>query len=666
MHMIRLLLTILLLGAPIAQGAGRYVTDRAGAPVRWREWGPVAVQAAVQQERPIFLSIGFAASWECEQMHREAFANARNAAALNDAFVPVLLDRIEHPEVAAAFEAVASSMTGLQGSPANLILTPELEVFAVGGPMSSDDLGTMLVSQATRWADERAAVLAEARAHVQKTRASLAPFGPTPVTAETIDDVLNDIASTYDPANGGFGGVPRQPHPTTLSFLLRHAVQAKDEGLRERVVDTLRKVVMSPVRDQLGGGFHRATRDAAWQQPYYEKMLADQALMSEVLLDAWRVTKDPDLLYAVRTTLDYAVRDLQVLRELFDASQDAHNLIPLNGPEFANGAVYYWKAAEVRRLIGDEVAGKVLRLFDIVEEPSLPRLREPQLFPEIYGALAAPLAKLLDVRLKRPAPFRERGTAAGNGLMISALARASILLEEPRYREAAVRAGQAIEKKLWKPAQSTLLRTADGTAALHEDYAFAIGGMLDLFEATNDIRWFELAVKLQKRADVLFWNADQGRYTTGGSLPMRLGGLHLEADADLPSSNAAAARNLLRLAALTGTAAWSARPPTIFRSFGGQLQQSGAEIPSMAEAFELSRLEPSTLVITGDVRSRAAYDLLLEWHKRSPLMRAHIMLPHKGVARERVTKAFPWTAALAPDPEGPIAYLCAAGECRRQ
>jgi uncharacterized protein len=308
----------------------------------------------------------------------------------------------------------------------------------------------------------------------------------------------------------------------------------------------------------------------------------------------------------------------------------------------------------------------VLRLFDIAEEPALPRLREPRFFPEVYGALAEPLATLLEIRLQRPAPFRERGTAAGNGLMISALARASILLEEPRYREAAVRAGQAMQTKLWKPAQSTLLRTAGGSEALHEDYAFAVGGMLDLFEATSDVRWLEHALTLQKRADLLFWNEKEGRYATGTTLPPRLVGLHMEVDADLPSSNAIAARNLLRLAALTGNPSWSARPATIFQSFGGHLEQSGADLPSMAESFELSRLEPSMLVITGDVRSKAAYELLVEWQKRSPPMRAHLMLPHKGVARERVTKALPWTAALAPDPEGPIAYLCAAGECRRQ
>ena len=665
--MIRPLLLIVLLLAPLAEGAGRYVTDREGAPVKWMEWGPAALKRAQKEQRPIFLSVGFAASWESERMHREAFLIGENAEALNAWFVPVLLDRIEYPEVAAVYEEMLRSMTGTGGLPANLVLTPALEPFAAAGWLSASDLSRLLVINANRWTDDRPAVLEEAKANVQKALAERGGFPPEPVTTAMIEAVVDAIASRYDAKNGGFGGTPRRVDPVTLSFLLRYAARTKHEPIAQLVVDTLKKVVASPIRDQLGGGFHRATKDEAWQEPYFEKMLVDQALIGEALVDAWQLTNDPDLLHAARTTFDYVLRDLHARREILDASQDAHSLVPLQGPEFANGAFYRWKAEEVRHLLGDEVAAKVLAVYEIGEEQAtLPRLREARFLSETYGGLLEPLAKLLEVRLNRPAPFRERGTAAGNGLMIAALARASRELGEPRYAEAATLAANAVLAKLWTSATSTLVRTGDKTAALNEDYAFLVSAMLELFETTYDIRWLELAIALQKKQDATFWNASIGRYDVGRSVPQSLSLLYVEGDGDSPSSNAISARNLQRLAALTGNEAWTARPAAIFRSFGGRLQRAGFELASLAHSFELSMLPASYVVVTGEPRARATHELLAEWRTKSVPLRAHILLPRKGTSRDRVTRAMPWTAALAPDPENPIAYLCTAGACKRQ
>ena len=210
------------------------------------------------------------------------------------------------------------------------------------------------------------------------------------------------------------------------------------------------------------------------------------------------------------------------------------------------------------------------------------------------------------------------------------------------------------------------MRTADKTPALNEDYAFLVSGMLELFETTYDVRWLELAIALQKKQDATFWSESIGRYAVGRSVPATLSLLFVETDGDSPSSNAISAMNLQRLGALTGNAAWAARPAVIFRSFGGHLQNAGFELASLASAFEQSLLAPSYVVVTGGSRARATHELLAEWRAKSVPMRFHILLPDKGTARSRVVRALPWTETLKPDPEVPVAYLCAAGACRRQ
>ncbi|HYO75882.1 MAG TPA: hypothetical protein VE010_05420, partial [Thermoanaerobaculia bacterium] len=211
-----------------------------------------------------------------------------------------------------------------------------------------------------------------------------------------------------------------------------------------------------------------------------------------------------------------------------------------------------------------------------------------------------------------------------------------------------------------------LLHSDSRAAATADDYALLVQGLLDLFDSTHDVRWFDHAIALQSRQDQLFWDASLGRYATGNTLPEALHELLVEADDVLPSANSAAALNLLRLAALTGNETWAQRPAMIFQSLGGRLRNDGARLPQLAAAYELSLLEPRIVVVTGDPRKQLTLDLLRSIHARHEPMRAVVFLPHKGAPRERVVKALPFTGALAPDPELPLAYLCARGECRRQ
>ncbi len=671
--MLRRFVLVLLLAVP-ALASSRYVSDRQGAPIGWQPWGPAALQRAQKENRPIFLSVCFAASYECYRMHREAFLVGETAETMNAYFVPVLLDRIEFPEIAESYQTLLRSMTGKSGYPANFILTPTLEPFVAAGFLEAGELSRLLIIASNRWANERPQLLAEAKANVEKARELGEKRAPSPVDEKTIEAVIDDIARRYDATNGGFAvASPRRPDPMIVSFLLRYAARTKFENIRGVALTTLRKLAVAPIRDQLGGGFHRAAKDAAWREPYFEKTLPDQALLALAYIDAAQITKDPELTFVARSTLEYVARDLRNAKNgNFDAAQDAYNLVPGQGPEAVNGAFYLWTPDEIARLIGHDAAGKVFRVYGIAEgTKSLPVLQDPRFFGETIDELASPLAKILEVRQKRPEPFREfTGVAGWNGLMISAFARSAAAFDDGSYLDAARAAANILVTKLWNAPKKTLSRTDIASTpqieALAEDHAFVVQGMLDLFDITYETKWLDLAIALQQRQDELFWSQGLGRYTTGTSVPPSLRGLLQETDDETPSVNAASAVNLLRLAALTGNPAWRARPGTIFESFGGRLRTNGAEVAQLAAAYEMSLIAPRVVVVTGDARKKETGEALRAIHERWEPMRAVVFLPVKGVGRDRVTRALPFTAALTSDPEQVITYVCANGECRRQ
>jgi uncharacterized protein YyaL (SSP411 family) len=266
-----LILTILALTIP-AHAATRWFSERAESPVKWQEWGKGALERARKQKRPVFLSIGSAASWDGYRMQRDAFLAANVATILNADYVPILLDPIEYPELAEAYGRVLQSMSGAKGStPLNLVLTPTLEPFAGDGYLSAEELNRMLVGAINRWTHDQANVIAEARANVAKARATAEQRAPLAVDATTPEAVVDAVAKTYERE--------KTVDPSAIRFLFRYAARMKHEPLRALAVSALRNRAVSRVRDQLGGGFHRC-------DTCFEKLLYDQALMALAYLDA--------------------------------------------------------------------------------------------------------------------------------------------------------------------------------------------------------------------------------------------------------------------------------------------------------------------------------------------------------------------------------------------
>ncbi len=640
------LAALIVLSLPLGAARSPYLVAHDSNLVHWSPWGAEAFARAKKEDKPIFLSIGYASCHWCHVMSHESFDDPEIAKLLNDYFVPVLVDRQEHPDVDATYLSFVQATTGSAGWPANLILTSDLQPLIGASYMKPEALNRLLVIVSNRWATERKAFLSSA----SMIAAMIDQPSPASVTAnETIARAIDELQQSFDHEHGGFGTEQKFPHAPTLDFLLRSSnVAAKEMALK-----TLRVMADAQIHDQIGGGFHRYTTDSAWREPHFEKMLSDQALLAIAYLEAWQLTRDARFESVARDTLDY-ILDLRQASGGFGSGQDADSIIPgKKGPELVEGAFYFWTPEQLE-FLGKENATLAARYYGIDKEHNLPFVAHPA------GDIAQIRARMKEARSKRPAPFIDTKVIAGwNGLAISALARVGAAFEEPRYIGAAKDASKVIRTKLWK----TKLSRVEGIDALCEDYAFVIAAMLDLFEATGDVALLEFAVTLQTKQDALFWNETASRYDKGGAMPKQLAQLAAESESDLPTANSIAASNLFRLGEFTDSAAWRERATNIFHGYGSRLLNAPSELPAMVAAMTMMTSAPRQIVITGYAGADDTRALMRIAHER--LLPFRIIVPaYGGAAQQRLAAYMPVVKEMKPIDRKATAFVCEHYMCK--
>jgi uncharacterized protein len=659
----RLVVAILLLVATtavakpnrLATAKSPYLREHAGNAVDWMPWGAEALARAKREQRPIFLSIGYASCHWCHVLSRESFDDPEVAKLINDYFVPVLVDREEHPDVDATYLAFVQATTRSAGWPMNVILAPDLQPLIGTTYIKRDELARLLVIVSNRWAHERAELLANARQSLEMVRSMSEQPSPAEVAAgQAIASGVAAIRETYDAEHGGFGGAPKFPQPATLDFLLRSG----DAGARDMALKTLRAMAAGSIYDQIGGGFHRYTVDASWLDPHYEKMLTDQALLAIDYLEAWQLTHDATFERIARATLDCIVRDFRNPDGGFASGYDADSLIAgKSGPESVEGIFYRWDPNQLA-FLGKRGADIAAYYFGIDKPGALPReahsidaaRREwggtafDAELQEIHG-------KLLELRSKRPRPAVDDKEIAGwNGLAISALARGGAVFGEPKYLKAATDAAALLRK------EKKLMRFG-AIDAYPDDYAYVIQGMLDLFEATGDVALLEYAVGAQTQQDKLFW--DGARYSGGGTIPKALAAIAAENETTLPTANSVAAANLLRLGELTDAGAWRERAAAIFRAYGTRI----ADFPAMLSALSMTRTPPRQIVIAGRASNDDTKALLRIAHQ--PLAPFRVIVPVVGgPSQQRLAAYMPVVAGMKPRDGHAVAFVCEHYVCK--
>jgi hypothetical protein len=558
-----------------------YLLQHAHNPVDWFPWGPDALARAKLLDRPIFLSIGYAACHWCHVMERESFEDEATARYLNDHFVSIKVDREERPDLDQVYMAAVQAMTGGGGWPMSVFLTSDGRPF-YGGTYFPDaprhgmpSFRQVLEGVDRAWRQERAQVeAAGGRLVAGLVEGARLGAGRDDPTEELLDAATAAIEASFDPGNGGWGRAPKFPQPMTIEYLLRRHLATGDDRPLAIARRSLDAMADGGIHDQLGGGFHRYSTDAAWLVPHFEQMLYDNAQLARVYLHAWQATGDPRYLDVAAGTLDYMIRELTSRDGAFAASQDADT----DGVE---GATFVWRPAELAEALGTD-AELFAAAYDVTEagnwdgtsilrrivaDADLAQRTGVEAF-EVAARLASARERLLARRQERPQPARDdKALAAWNGMAIAALADAAAALAGvgsqdglpdgsiATYLEAAQRTAEAIVSGLLG-ADGTLGRSwkdgrASGTGVL-EDYTHLADGLLALYDATFDERWFTKARALMDHVLERFADPAGGFFDTSDRHERLITRPKDIQDNAVPSGNAMAAVVLLRLHALTG------------------------------------------------------------------------------------------------------------------
>ncbi len=678
-----------------------YLQMHAHNPVEWYPWGEEALERARREAKPIFLSVGYSTCHWCHVMERESFENEEIAALLNQHFISIKVDREERPDVDRVYMTFVQASTGSGGWPMSVFLTPDLKPFFGGTYWPPEDrygrpgFVRILESVAKTWQNERERVVEHAAEVVEHLRQAVgaAATAPGRLSASVLEAATRRIESSYDAADGGFGGAPKFPRPVIFNLLLRTTARTGEPEALGMTLHTLSRMAAGGLHDHLGGGFHRYSVDATWRVPHFEKMLYDQAQLAVSYVEAFQITHDAFFARTARDILDYVLRDLRGPEQGFYAAEDADSLIEEGKPERGEGAFYVWRAEEIERTLKSDdfllfafyydvrPSGNVAPENDLQGEfrgknilHAIHSLHEAaeisgQSEAEVRRRLAAMGRKLLAARNQRPRPARdEKILTAWNGLMLSALARAAPALDEPKYLAAAESAAAFLRAKLYDETSGRLRRRyREGEAAIDaflEDYACLIEGLLDLYEASFQLEHLAWASRLQERQDQLFWDArDGGYFSTASATSDILLRMRDSYDGAEPSGNSVAALNLLRLARFTGREEWRAKAEKTLEAFGRQLEQAPETLPQMAVALDFALAKPREIVIAGGRRAADTQALLRQIHSR--FIPNKILLAVDGAEEQKtLARWLPFIENVKPLGGKATAYVCENYVCK--
>ncbi len=592
----------------LIQEQSPYLLQHAHNPVDWYPWGEKAFTRAREEDKPVFLSVGYSTCHWCHVMEEESFENQRIAQFLNEHFVAIKVDREERPDVDQLYMSAVQALTGRGGWPMSVFLTPEGEPFFGGTYFPPDDrhgrpgFRSLLERIQSAWETDRGQVVNSA----QQMTALLREANQAPAAGGTAADggsnllaaAFGQLRDRFDDQQGGFGAAPKFPTPHNLTFLLRYANRTGDETALNMVRTTLDRMAAGGIYDHLGGGFHRYSTDARWLVPHFEKMLYDQAGLTLAYTDAFLVTGDDRYAEVVRGILEYVLRDLRDEGGGFYSAEDADS-------EGEEGTFYVWTAREIEEALDPDIARGVMDEYDVTqggnwEGHSILNRRDIRrtVSPEVKSALKT----LFDIREKRERPHRdEKIIAAWNGYMIEALARAGRALGEARYIQAAEDASRFIREHLWDDGRlQRYHRGGARTAAYVDDYAFLGRGELALYETTFDPAHLAEAKRIAEEMIGLF-HQDEGSFVMAGHDAEQLIAPVVESyDGAMPSGNSAAAVFLLRLGHLLGDRSLEQKGRDVLSAFARNTLRSPSAHLELLSGLDFVLGPISEIVIAGD------------------------------------------------------------------
>lgn len=551
-----------------------YLIQHVENPVDWYPWGEEAFQKSKRENKPILLSIGYSTCHWCHVMARESFEDEEMAQLINEVFVPVKVDREEHPDVDSTYMAACQIMTGQGGWPLTVFMTSDLKPFFAGTYFPRDDselsigLRSIVLNLKDLWEKnknqllESAGKITDALNQITSTK-----IGELPAES-TLQLAYESLGSSFS-EYGGFGTSQKFPSPNLLIYLLRYHEKTGEKGALDMVEETLMAMRMGGIWDHVGFGFHRYTVDPKWLVPHFEKMLYDQAQLTMVCLEAYQVTGKDEYREMVEKILEYVLRDMTSQEGGFFSAEDAES-------QGVEGKFYLWSQKEIKEILDQDDFKLFTRIYKVkergnyldertglftgenilhLEKPLEKTAEEMDLSAvELKGKIDTILSTLFKEREKRVHPSKDDKVLTDwNGLMVAALSQAGRVLKEKRYTEAALKAVEFIKGNLYQDGK-LYHRYRDGEVKEEgylEDYAFLVWGLLELYQTTLDSSWMEWAYELNQITLDKYLDKDNGGfYQTSEDIKEVLMRRKDHHDSALPSGNGITLLNLQKLASI--------------------------------------------------------------------------------------------------------------------
>ncbi|MGV8074140.1 MAG: thioredoxin domain-containing protein [Syntrophobacteraceae bacterium] len=659
-----------------------YLLQHAGNPVDWYPWGEEAFRKARNEDKPIFLSIGYSTCHWCHVMEHESFEDPGVAEVLNEHAVCIKVDREERPDIDNVYMAVCQSLTGRGGWPLSIFMTSDGKPFYAGtyfprhSRMGMPGFTDVIIQLSNLWKKDRGRIYQLSEQITASIQPKSGYQGAPALDMQTTAKAYHELRKNYDHTYGGFATAPKFPTPHNYSFLLRwHRRNPSSEALSmvEKSLDAMRN---GGIFDQIGYGFHRYSVDQRWLVPHFEKMLYDQAMLAISYTEAYLVTGRTRYAQVSREIFEYVLRDMTDPQGGFYSAEDADS-------EGEEGVFYVWTPEEVIDILGEEDGGIFCRFFDISEggnfegNKSIPHITKPlDVFSKLVGMNIDQLEallydarrKLFAVREKRIHPLKDdKILTSWNGLMIAALAKGYQALGDRAYLDAASKAADFVLRVLRHNSGRLLRRYRDGEAAYPgylEDYAFFCWGLIELYESSFSVRYLEEALIITKQMLDLFRDdRNGGFYFSADDNESLIARDKQVYDGAVPSGNSVAMLNLLRLSRITGNSEWEEKADLMLRSFAGVVGDYPSGYTQFLNAVDFALGPNREIVIAGEPEHESTLAMLRVLYGKFQPNRV-LMLKNGGEAGERLAALAAHVKDIEPLESKSTVYICENYACK--
>lgn len=616
-----------------------YLLQHAANPVDWYPWAEESFEMARQEDKPVFLSIGYSTCHWCHVMEHESFEDYQIAALMNETFISIKVDREERPDIDNIYMSVCQMTTGSGGWPLTIIMTPDKKPFFAATYIPKENrfnrpgLLTIIPQIKKLWDLKRGEVLNSAKQitdYLQKYSHSQfsgqSELGPDKI----IDKAYLRLESSFDKIYGGFGSAPKFPTAHKIIFLLRYWQRTKSEAALQMAETTLKTIRKGGIYDHIGFGFHRYSTDRYWLLPHFEKMLYDQAMLAMAYTEAFLATAKSEYKNTTCEILDYVLRDMTAPEGGFYSAEDADS-------EGKEGLFYLWSIEDIRRILDKDSADLILKLYNLSEQGNYAGEASAKISglnilynnksiqelatelkmseAELSRSLDTSRERLFEERKKRIHPFKDDKILTDwNGLMIATLAKASQAFENPVYMNAAKKGVCFILNNLRHKNGGLMHRYRNGQAGLPasvDDYAFFIWGLLELYETTFNINYFSTALELNKNLIQNYWDDKNGGFFFSADDSENLLVRKKEFfDGALPSGNSVSMMNMVRLARMTGNAELEQKAYKIAESSLKEMSQAPDNYIQLITALDFGFGSGYEIVIAGDQNSADTISML--------------------------------------------------------